>query len=272
MLRLKRHPSDKISIVWRERTGPSKRLVARALTYSLLTHLLLATLFHIRVACTAQHDPFPAPTVFLDTEEHAASILSDVKNGDEDPRHRLTRELHLSPALFTDSLSAVRSSYAPCLMNGHSCPSQKREFLPLHPLPWSFSDAFSPSHHVSRVYPLKITLHQKLRSLELIEDGSSLFRRSSFETVLCTPSFSEIQPKVEFSVEVLLSTGAIIQTTCLRELTDKQLQRLAQHLVKRFRFRPSADNPQKTISGIISLQFAGTFDTMSNLLDTEQES
>ena len=269
MLRLKRHSSDKVSIVWRERTSPSKRLVTKAFVYSLLIHCVMLMAFQIRINYVQLHGPTPTPTVFLDSEESAIAVLTDMKSGDEDPRYRFSRELHLSHSPLTTTLFAVHSANAQSPLSPHSSEPATREFLPIINLPWSFSDEFSPSRHICRVYPLKVTLHQNLRSLQLIDDGSHLFRKATFETLFSTPTFSEIQPRVEFKVDVISSTGKIDTATCIREMTDKRLQGVASHIVKCLRFRPSQETSQKTISGILTLQFAGTFDTISNLLDAE---
>ena len=230
----------------------------------------MVILFQIRINYVDIHGPLPTPTVFLDTEESSVAVLSDMKTGDEDPRLRLAREMHMAHLPGTTSISALHPSYVQSVSPTHSSVDQKTEFLPILNLPWSFSDDLSPSQHVCRVYPLKISLHEALRSLQLIEDGSRLFRRASFETLFCTPAFSETQPLVEFKVEVIGATGKIVQATCLRELTDKRLQGLAQSLIKHLRFCPFTESKEKTISGILAIQFAGTFDMISNLLETEE--
>jgi hypothetical protein len=231
----------------------------------------MVMLFQIRVHYIEIPGASPVPTVFLDIEESSVAILTDMRNGDEDPRYRLTREMHLTNSTLANSIFAVHASYAQSLSFIHSSQNQKREFLPIINLPWSFSDDASPSHHIYRAYPLKVTLHQNLRALHLADDGSRLFRKASFETLFCTPAFSETQPRVEFKVEVALATGKIMLATCVRELTDKRLQGVAQRLVKCLRFSPSQETIEKTTSGILTLQFAGTFDMISTLLDTEQK-
>ena len=270
MLRLKRRSSDTVSIVWKERTSPSKRLVSKGFACSLLIHAVMLLLFQVRIRYTETFGNTPPPTVFLDTEESSVAILSDSKSVDEDPRYRFSRELHLTPSTISSSIFAVPSSYAQSLASLHSSQDKKREFLPIINLPWSFSDEFSPSHHLCRVYPLKISLHQQLRSLQLIDDGSRLFRKASFQTVFSTPAFAEMQPRVVFKVEVMVANGKIIQATCLRELTDKRLQGVANHVIKNLRFGPSENMSGTTISGILALQFSGTFDTICTLLDSEQ--
>ncbi len=269
MLRLKRHPSHTVSIVWRQKTAPSKRLFMRALLYSILIHGLMVVVFHIRIALIEIPLKTPTPTVFLDSEESAVAVLADMRSIDEDPRVRVARELHLSHSSLSTALFAVKSDYAANFSISHSSQPQKREVLPIYTLPWSFSDELSPSRHLSRVYPLTVTLHDALRTLELIEDGSQVFCKASFETVFCTPLFSETHPRVEFKVEVMPSTGEIARATCVRELTDKRLQGVALHLIQCLRFRPTLGAAQQLISGIVSIQFAGTFDTISTLLDMD---
>jgi hypothetical protein len=270
MLRLKRQSSDKVSIVWRERTSPSKRLVAKAFAFSFLLHFIMVIVFQIRIYYEAAPANQPMPAVFLDSDESSIAVLTDIRNNDEDPRYRLAREMHLSGSCNAIDFSPLHQSYAQSLPSILSSTHQKHEFLSIITLPWSFSDELSPSHHICRVYPLKISLHQNLRSLQLIDDGARLFRKSSFETLFCTPAFSETQPRVEFKVEVNPGSGAIIKSACLRELTDKRLQGVAQRLVKNLRFKPTKDPSQKTPSGILTLQFAGTFDMINPLLEPEQ--
>ena len=267
MLRLKRHSTDKVSIAWRERTSPSKRLVGKAFAYSLLIHAVMIMGFQIRTNYIDQHGTPSAPTVFLDADDSSVAILTDMRSGEDDPRLRLIRELHLTHSSLACTMNAVHASYSQSLASLHPSPDVKREFLPIINLPWSLCDDLAPSHYLCRAYPLKITLHQDLRSLQLTDDGARLFRKATSDTMLSTPAFSEIQPMVEFKIDVSLATGKVVHSTCVRELLDKRLQGVAQHIIKCLRFNPS--NEQRTISGILALQFAGTFDTISTLLDAE---
>jgi hypothetical protein len=177
--------------------------------------------------------------------------------------------MHLTNTTHASNTTAIHDQYAEILHATHPAPEKTQTFLPIVNLPWSFSDALAPSHHICRVYPLKITLHQDLRSLQLSDDSSRLFRKASLSTLLSTPAFSETRPLVEFKVDVSTATGKISNAVCLRELIDKRLQGIAQHIVKHLRFCPHQEERKPTISGVLAIQFSGTFDTISTLLDTE---
>lgn len=269
MLRLKRHPSDTVAITWKERTGPSKRLVGKGIAVSVLIHVLMAILFQIRTQYCDTSGTAPAPTVFLDTEESSISILTDMRTYEEDPCQKFAREMHLDKTVHVSNAFSLDSQYGDLFFS--TTPEKQREFLPVLTLPWSFSDSFAPSHHIYRVYPLKVTLHEDLRSLLFCDDGARLFRKADVDTMFSTPAFAESQPEVEFKISVATATGKITSAVCLRELLDKRLQGIAQHLVKYFRFSPLKDAKQKAIKGVVTIQFAGTFDTISSLLETEQQ-
>jgi hypothetical protein len=264
MLRLKRLPSDKVSIVVRERTSPSKRVLGRAFGYSLLIHLSMCVLFQIQTTYFDNSVAVQTPTVFLDPDEGSVAVLTNSAQSDDDPRHGISMKLHLCNSSISTSIHAVSPSQADLSLL--PVQEEKEEFLPISILPWGLDDDLAPSHHLIRVYPVKITLHHDLRPLILTDDGAYLFKKASFATLFSTPLFSETQPKVEFKVEVCAETGAILESTCLRELFDKRLQAIAESLVKSVHFAPVVEATSRKISGILALQFAGTYETIHTLL------
>lgn len=223
--------------------------------------MLLA--FQIRASYFGSSSTTPAPTVYLDPEDGSLAVMADARTVDEDPRVRITRQIHLAdeaivstihPTLPTGALSANASSKTP-------------DFLSIPSLPWSFLDDLAPSRHIHRVYPLRLSFHQDLRSLTLTNDGSSLFQKASDESIFITPSFSETNPSVEFSLQVETQTGCLIKAVCLRELFDKRLQHLAQQIVDSLRFAPLPGHKDSTISGVMTLQFSGTYDTIGPFVE-----
>lgn len=266
MLRLKRSPTTGVSIVWRERTGPSKRLIAKGFFFSLLIHLTMLLAFQIRTRFFDATSDTPTPMVLLDAEDGTVALLSDPKGSDEDPRLSFSRHMHLTDEACVASMHA--------LPPGKSLPTDQQTSSPmslpaLHNLPWNFSDECAPSRYTYRVYPLKISLHEGLRSLRLTDDGSRIFRKVTSDSIFITPSFSETHPTVEFSLEVSAKTGEVTKETCLRELFDKRLQVVAQQVINDIRFEPIETSKEPTISGVMALHFSGTYDSICPFLEEE---
>ena len=264
MLRLKRVPATGVSIVWRERTGPSKRLIAKGFFCSFLIHLIMLMGFQIRARLLDETAAVPAPVVFLDSEEGTIALVGNAKGADEDPRVSLTRHMHITDgavAASAHALACARSFQADALA------SSTMPLPPLHTLPWGFSDECAPSRYAYRVYPMKISLHDGLRALRLADDGSRFFKRVTSDSIFITPSFSETHPTVEFSVDISAATGRVMKAACIRELVDKRLQAVAQNIVKTLRFEPDTQSSQGTLSGVVALCFSGTYDSISPFLE-----
>lgn len=267
MLRLKRSPTTGVSIVWRERTGPSKRLIAKGFLCSLLIHLTMLFAFQIRTRFfDATSNNTPTPMVLLDAEDGTIALLSEPKGADEDPRLSFSRHMHLTDKACIATMHALSPGKS-LPANQHS--SSPMSLPPLHNLPWNFSDEYAPSRYTYRVYPLKLSLHEGLRSLRLTDDGSRIFRKVTSDSIFITPSFSETHPTVEFSLKVSTTTGEVTKATCLRELFDKRLQTVAQQIIKAIHFEPIENPKDQTTSGIIALHFSGTYDSICPFLEDE---
>ena len=264
MLRLKRIPATGVSIVWRERTGPSKRLIAKGFLCSLVIHLIMLLGFQIRAKLLDGTTADPAPVVFLDADEGTIALLGGAKGADEDPRRMLTRHMHLTDEAVAASARAFSSART---LPTDGISSSTMPLPPLHTLPWSFSDENAPSRFSYRVYPLRISLHEGLRAVQLTDDGSRFVKRVTSDSIFITPSFSETHPTVEFTVDIAAATGRVVSAACIRELVDKRLQTVAQKLVKALRFEPVIQPSQPTLSGIVALRFSGTYDSISPFLE-----
>lgn len=265
MLRLKRSYTTGVSIVWRERTGPSKRLIAKALFYSLLIHVTMLFAFQIRARFFDTSLNTPVPMVLLDAEDGTIALLSDPKGSEEDPRLVFTRQMHLTDGAIAATMHALPLNHP---LPTDPAPS-RLSLPPLHILPWSFSDECAPSRYPYRVYPLTISLHEGLRPLHLTDDGSRLFRKVSSDSIYITPAFSETHPTVEFSLDVCAQTGQVTKAACLRELFDKRLQAVAQRVIKAIRFTPEEQSNEPTLHGVVALRFSGTYESISPFLEDE---
>jgi hypothetical protein len=226
----------------------------RAIFYSLAIHFVMLFVFQIKTQLIPQTSSSAMPTVLLEAEENAISLLAEGRNSDEDPRYRLARELHLINPSFMPRIQEA-SSEKLCV------PSSSNDATRV--LPWPSADALSPSQHPIRIYPLKLIFDHKLRTIQVTNDGSTLFGKASPETIFFTSAFSETRPQVEFHIDICLKTGKVVQATCSKELFDKRLQNLAERLLKTIRFAPQGTG---RISGDITIQFSGTFDTISQFL------
>lgn len=265
MLRLKRRSRDKISIVLHEKAKAPKRYLRRGFIFAFLFHLCILLFFQIRVEYVEKEGAQEnAPLVLLDTEENLISILTEEAPYMEDYAAKLTRELHLSQNIFT-----CPQEQFPCLEVEN--PAEQEPISPVILLPWSLSDALSPSHYPVNAYPIKVVLRDQLRRLYFIDDGSELFRKASYNSLFNTPFFAESQPRVHFHVEVSLKTGKITHIICPRELVDKRLQGLALKLLNAFRFGSARKEKDPLVRGEIILQFFGTFDSIEPLLGVAQD-
>jgi hypothetical protein len=228
--------------------------------FALLFHLCLLFLFQIRVQYVEKGESQDAPMVLLDPEESLISVLTESASVEEEFPAKLANKLHLTQNLFVHGQDIA----VPVEENEESSGQSKAP--PVALLPWSFSDTLSPSRYSVHAYPLKITLQDQLKKLYFIDDGSDLFQEASYDSLFTSPFFAEVQPRVDFRIDVSLETGQITHFTCLKELVDKRLQEVAIRLVRTFRFGSTQQEQKEYISGIIELQFAGTYDSIEPIL------
>ena len=145
-------------------------------------------------------------------------------------------------------------------------PEERRhEELPRLPsfLPWETDPQEMASNQVIRIFPIKLSLFHGVQALDIIDDASSLFTAANESTVSLTTSFAPIKPTVEFFIRVDPETGKIAEWSCVKELVDKRLQSLALRIVKTIRFRVPNNVEKKSLSGALSLQFNGNFETIA---------
>lgn len=110
-----------------------------------------------------------------------------------------------------------------------------------------------------------------LRHLSIIDDGSSLFKKSSVQTLLNAPLFTEPTAKIDFAVNISPSTGKIQKAICLKEPYDKRFQTIASRLLRKMQFHTGGIALEKNVwTGTISIQFYGTFEKIVSLLEMEE--
>jgi len=265
MLRLKRH-FQKISLIWSDGGSPSKKSLKKAFKISVMVHLALFLIFQIEVPFIEIEASTPTPMVFLDAEDNSIALLADDRR-DTDFRQRLCTERFLVNPVLTKRIGALSVEGIPTALLSSRGPQMPTVSGAL--VPWRFSDECAPSKHTIRVYPLKLTLQHNLRGLQLLDDGSRLFRAASHDTFFSTPTFAEVLPQVDFRVSVSLRTGRVKSIICQKELVDKRLQGLAEFFLKSLRF-VNDEKAEGEVSGELSIQFAGTFERISSLLHWEQ--
>ena len=265
MLRLKKQ-LHKISLTWGGPRLPSSKTLRKGFKISLFVHLALFFLFHIRVPCIKIDTDTSTPMVFLDAEENSIALLTEDRR-DIGFRQRLCAERFLVNPVLAKRIGALSVEGIPTALLS-SREAEMGEYSGSL-IPWGFSDECAPSNHLTRAYPLKLTLHHNLKNLQLLDDGAHLFRTASHDTIFSTPAFAEVLPQVDFLVSVSLKTGRIERITCQKELVDKRLQGLAEFFLKKLQF--SDDEKERgEVSGELSIQFAGTFERISSLLHWEQ--
>jgi hypothetical protein len=252
MLSLKRRIRNKVSIVFHEKARAPKRFLFRGVVLALVFHLLILFVFQIRVKYVDEDSSTEAPTVFLDPEETLVSLLTEPS---EDICSKVTKDLHLIHNPFTFQIPDL-----PIFEEDSSLPHLIFQKVML--LPWSLSSSLSPSSQIIHAYPLKITLNGDLEHMILINDGFSLFKKASHDSLFCSPFFAESRPCVEFRIEIAAETTKITKATCIRELIDKRLQEVAEKILYSLRFA----SKKEAVRGVVTLQFSGTFDTIAPFL------
>jgi hypothetical protein len=255
MFRLKKTADQKVAISIARRTVTPRKILISALICSLVLHFSVFIFFRVKQTYPTVVHSAPTPSVFTEFDEISTPFF-DSSQTLEHPFHKILDEFHIvDPTPQSSPLVSL-----PAI--GDDLPS-----LPaIACLPWT-SDDLAASHHTVRVYPLKIILHHSLRHLRLTDDASSCFKKATNDTLFTSSDFSETHPKVEFLVDICPKTGKIEQAICHKELVDKRLQDLAEFILRQICFAPVNDNAK--ISGRLSLQFAGTFDSLSLLLEKE---
>ena len=242
-----------------------RRLLIKGISFSIFFHIGLFLLFQIKRI--PHMDTVSSPsTVFLSQIDPSITILSPKKPQDEDPRQKYAREFGLDTSFVPDQIAPLIPTALVASTTSHN------ESALIHPLlPWTFSDEYAPSAMQCRVYPIKITLHSSLRHLSFIDDGSLFFKKSSPQTLLHAPIFAQATPKVNFNVDISPITGKITKSVCTKEPFDKRLQEIASRILQKIQFHTGKSAFRKNIwTGEISLQFYGTFETITSLIETEE--
>jgi len=254
MLRLK-YRKNTISISLQEKKQQQSRFFLRALGYSLLIHVSMIVFFHIKKD-TPPFETEKSSIVFIEQNNPFIDIL--VGSSEETILQRFYREFSLIPQ---------QKNSPPPKEIALSSSIQKLSLLSLPTIPivpWEIQSSVPNTH----IYPLKIQLSHQLKKLQLIQDGSKFFQKSSYKTILFTLPFAETQPKVEFFIDISSKTGRVIQSICTKELVDKRLQWFAEQLLLSLQFAPPlAHNKSDCISGKLTLQFAGSFDKLADILN-----
>jgi len=216
------------------------KALLQALIYSLMAHIVLFGTFKIRLNDYQETAQEMTPVdVAIDFEEPATE--AGVFEGPQ---------VDTSDLFFTNSIA-----YLP-------------ELDPSAPI-----DAFSDEELVEqepkersriKMYPLQLKLSQSLKNLELLDDGSSLFRnKEPYETM----SIFTLAPHhfaIDYKLYVQGLTGTLERFERKGELLDKRLQAVADKIVNKIRFCPYSE---KSITGSITLTFFCTGDDIKGYLE-----
>ncbi len=236
------------------------------LSLSLVFHAILFSLFHITVWLPFEPQTHMyTPSIAIDADSFSSL------NGSSVSFHQKIQE-----DLYGDLLHVAYSSHGNVTGSEfyaiHDIPalsgileendSTDRTLLLPPIVPWIEKRETIPSLTPIRTYPIKLTLYYGIKELEMISDASEFFTPATEASIAVTSQFCHTKPTVEFFVTVDEETGKISSLSCVKELVDKRLQSLAIKILKSLRFRLHEYHQKRLLSGMISLQFNGIFETI----------
>ncbi|MBS0634495.1 MAG: hypothetical protein JSR37_03430 [Verrucomicrobia bacterium] len=217
------------------------RPLLQALIYSLIFHLMLFGTFRIRLSDFQDHTPQMRPLdVAIDSEK------IEVSNDQEIPADK--------SALFLANLDPEEH--------------MKMNIALLQDDPDSDEDALqrvSPKlTWAPKMYPLKLKVSNSLKTLTLVDDGSSLFREKRANETLARFVLAAHHFTIEYNVFVDGATGDIMRFERKDELLDKRLQAVADRIITQIKFLPFRE---KQRNGNITLSFCCTGEEIKGFLN-----
>lgn len=221
------------------------KALLQALIYSLLLHLILFGTFRIRLndykETATEMRPLSVaidvPDEFGVAVEKAApydtsSLVTSTFDEDEYKAMHLSMQhpVKLEPTYHPPEASNTLSAYT------------DKDIIDL-----AGNFTYAP-----KAYPLQLKLSSQLKALTLVEDGSSLFRKKAPHEDLSHLALAANHFPIEYTVTVSGPTGTITTLKRPNVLLDKELQLVADRIIKCIRFEPFS---QKSVTGTITLVF-----------------
>jgi hypothetical protein len=248
MLRLKRLPKDRVTIYIQDKSRTLDIRFWRSLFYSLLFHVIVFG--SIRIEYLRIHEstiPLVPVEVAIDNapEEMVIADTGDLENArqkkfihlaahySEVPYIKKTNEFDLAA-----QLQALQNS--PLILSQAATHHES-------PLP-----AAPPSSYPEKCYPMRIELTSGLQELQLVRDGSILFRQKKTTDMLSKLKLTTRPLFIDYEVRVCGNSGKIIGWKRTHELLDKKLQELADRIIQEIGFGKQAPDTQ---TGVIRLIF-----------------
>lgn len=234
----------------RDRSAFLDRTLLQALFWSLIFHLMLFSVFRIRLYDFKQEGQPIAPiNVSLEQEEHGP--ITEVTSHDLiDIQGLLSQNIDKDEWLQM----AFEQSMAP-EMESQGAPRQEKDLIPRYANALSTTDIASmlkKPNFSPKVYPLHLKLSKPLKKLTLIEDGSCLFREKLASDDTKRIALSNKRLPIEYTVTVMGATGRLENVFRKYELLDKELQECADLIIKKIQFAPFS---LESVTGTLTLSF-----------------
>ena len=250
MLKLERlKNSQKIELRYLPSHKLLERPLQRALLYSFLFHALLFGLFRIQYDDLDDHnlvEPLPIE-VAIEKENDTVATILDLEEQEKPLKIPIAKTLFSAPCTF-DKESSIFSLIYPKKIKPSPLDSEIHERADL------------PDE---RLYPLTLKLSHAIHKLELIDDGSMLFRKKQFSDRTSEFQMTLQHYAITYHVEVTPQTGKITLSSRTQELLDKKLQKVADLLLEQIRFQ--AFHVPK-VEGRVSVIFHAPGDSVEGML------
>ncbi len=231
------------------------KALLQALIYSLSLHLVLFGTFRIRLNDYQELTPeMPPLNVAIDDVELVASVE---KTTSYDP------ESLVACNFDDDEYKALH------ILQTHK-PVKMREYAP--PYPTNELTAYSEKDiidltrsftYAPKVYPLQLKLSSELKGLTLVEDGSCLFREKGPNEDLSHLVLASNHFPIDYSVTISGLTGTVVHLERSKMFLDRELQSVADRIIKNIQFEPFS---QKSQAGTITLIFCTTGEDIKKYL------
>jgi len=249
-----------VSIRLRSRSSFFDRALLQALLWSFLFHLLLFGTFRIRYDSFIDTTPAMHPinvAIEHEPQEPMPGVSAIDDSGPIDPAALFLHSLDMADwkASCLEKLAPRATSLQGDLATPRltSCALTQEELATSQK-----SIAYAPI-----LYPLHLSCSRSLRSLEITEDGSSLFRSKTLHDDLGRLTLSKQSYPIEYKVKIEGATGMIIHWERKYELLDKELQKVADRLISKITFAPFA---KRSAKGSITLTFCCNGEEIQELL------
>ncbi len=262
MLRLKRLPHDRVSIQVQDKKTSYDIRFWRSLIYSTIFHLLLFGM--VRIEYLTTHEMLkPAIPVEVSIEQEPGDIaIADVVE-EKTPMPELFS--HLATPLLCIPYGVYPSHSDTTFMTEEESLNHQQPYSPITQISYHVENtpSFTSSMPREHIYPLQLHLSDDLHKLQLVSDGSLLFRYKRVSDAVAKMKLTVNPLAIDYEVTICGETGKILEWQRTRVLLDKRLQECADTLMQEIRFGKTGGDATR---GIIRISFTCTGDEIDGYL------